>query len=104
MNEKQNIKIFSDLCRDCMEQNKKLIDYVEGSKDIEKVQIGKAIRILKRLRKSLLELQKEDSKLTKYIGDPVQYQLILKPYKELLEGIKEEINVLVKGKFNEPEH
>jgi hypothetical protein len=95
MNEKQNLKMYSDICRGYIGQINQLLDFVESSKKIEKVQINKATEILKKLQDSLPKLQKENTKLKKHINNAVQYQLILKPYQEFLEQTRTEINLLI---------
>lgn len=97
MNEQQNLQMHSDLCRGYIRQINQLLDYVESSKKIKIVQLSKATEILKKVRGSLLKLQGEESKLKRYIGNPVQYQLILKPYQELLTQTKADIDLLLKG-------
>ena len=83
-----NEEILLKTTKEYAHQIQKLLNMAKRA-DQKKIQW--IVVILKKMKKSLSKLASEDRKLKRYANNPVKYKLILKPYIDLLEKVKIEI-------------
>lgn len=93
----KNQELFLKVTQEYTIQIKQLLDMAEKS---DRKRIGLLTPILNKLKSSLQNLLNQQELFKKYINNPAKYKALLKPYVDLLNETKSEIERL----NHEPKH
>lgn len=92
-----NLRKANDMLSEYSKQLQRLIDFVQGSKNVQRVQVIKATDLMKELKESLTKLADSQPKFKKNLNNESLYQAMLQPYQNRLQEIRGEIDELCKN-------
>lgn len=75
----------------------RLTHYIQGSNDVQRVQVVAASNIMKEIKNVLVKMT-SDKKLMKSLNNSTLFGIALKPYQDKLQKIKGEIDEVCKDK------
>jgi hypothetical protein len=90
-NDMQNAKLELAVGMEYSRQLNQLINYIYGSKTVQRVQLQKATEIMKKLQSGLLRLQGEQNKIKRNLNNNVCCQTIMVWHEKLLKETATEI-------------
>ncbi len=80
------------------EQITRLMHFVQGSKNVQRVQVVRATEIMKEIQTTLVKMEKEQRRFKNRLDDTVIFKVALKPYQDKLQEIIGEVDELCESK------